>query len=356
MFASRRIALFLFAAMLGLAAPVTWAAPPETKTRPADKTKPPPAATSVIPPQLAKIFAGGVPEGPGDLRAMEKHVRKIAAKVTQATVGIGMRGAGGSGVIVSKDGYVMTVGHVTRQADRDVAIILPNGQAVKGKTLGGNLSVDSGLIKITAKPKGKDGWPYCEMGVSKSLKRGQWCLAAGHPGGFRPNRTPPVRLGRVLRNLSAVIVTDCTIVSGDSGGPLFDMEGRVIGISSRIAGPLDANIHVPVDLYRRDWDRMVKGETWGVMPGRRGGAHLGVMSDATSGKAVIRTVVPGSAADKAGMKPGDVVTKFANHLVSNFPMLAVLIAHKKPGDKVKITVERDGKTLVLQAVLDKRGE
>ena len=79
------------------------------------------------------------------------------------------------------------------------------------------------------------------------------------------------------------------------------------------------------------------------------------MSDATSGKAVIKTVVPGSSADKAGMKPGDIVTKFAGHFVRDFPMLATLIAHRKPGEKVKITVLRAGKTLVLEAVLGKRG-
>jgi len=306
------------------------------------------------PPSLQKIFDGRVPGSVAQIKAMQEHVRAVSAYVTRATVGVKIGSAGGSGVIVTKDGYVLTCAHVTRAANVPVAILLPGGRRVRGKTLGANFGVDAGLIKITDKPKDPAGWPYCPMGKSSTLRRGQWCIATGHPGGFRSNRTPPVRLGRVLRNSSTMIISDCTIVSGDSGGPLFDTAGKVIGISSRIAGPLDANIHVPVDAYTKDWDRLVKGEIWGVRV-RGSGAYLGVMGDRSAKDARIVQVLPGTAAAKAGIKPGDVVKKFDGKKVTDYASLAAMIVKKKPGDKVKLTVQRGKKTVQLEATLGRRG-
>jgi serine protease Do len=303
---------------------------------------------------VARILAGGVPKTPSDVRAMEQHVRKAAAAAMQATVGLRVGGAGGSGVIISADGYVLTAGHVSRDKGRAATIIFPDGKSVRGTTLGANLGVDAGLIRITAKPPA-GGWPYCEMGSSSGLKAGQWCLATGHPGGYRRGRTPPVRLGRVLRSTSTVLVTDCTIVGGDSGGPVFDMQAKVIGISSRIGGSIEANIHVPVNVYRRDWERLAKGDVFGFRGRRSGGAYLGVTAEVEATDARIASVQPGSAAAKAGLKPGDVIVKFNGMAVPDFPHLAMMISRKKPGDKVKLTVKRGKKTIEVQATLGRRG-
>jgi serine protease Do len=300
--------------------------------------------------RLAQILDGGVPRDAEEIRAMERHVRKVAAKVVRATVGVQIGWAGASGVIVSRDGYVLTAAHVSRRANREVTLILHNGRRVKAKTLGANSRVDAGMIRITEKA-GPDGWPYCELGRSASLKARQWCLAAGHPGGYRPGRTPPVRLGRLLRATPRLLLTDCTIVGGDSGGPLFDMAGKVIGISSAIGAPVEANVHVPVDLFRRDWARLAKGEIRGQP---KQSAYLGVVADAESDTARIATVQPGSPAEKAGIRPGDVITKFDGRDVPNFQALAILILKKKPGDKVKITLLRDKKTLTREVVLQER--
>src|SRR5690606_1520398 len=121
-------------------------------------------------------------------------------------------------------------------------------------------SIDSGLMEITD----QGDFPAVEMGDSSKLKRGQWVLALGHPGGFESGRRPVLRLGRILDVEDDAIRTDCTLVGGDSGGPLFDMQGRVIAIHSRIGGPLTANIHVPVNVYKENWDRLAAGEAWGV--------------------------------------------------------------------------------------------
>ena len=116
------------------------------------------------------------------------------------------------------------------------------------------------MVKIGVEGK----YPALEMGNSADLKVGQWVIAIGHPGGFRENRTPVVRVGRILFVSSFVIRTDCTLVGGDSGGPLFDMQGRVIGIHSRIGGlAISENMHVPVDTFREEWARLAAGESYG---------------------------------------------------------------------------------------------
>src|ERR1043166_8191567 len=118
------------------------------------------------------------------------------------------------------------------------------------------------MVKIA---DGKDTkYPFLEMGKSADLKVGQWVIAIGHPDGVRANRGPVVRVGRILVASQFVLQTDCTLVGGDSGGPLFDMEGRVIGIHSRIGGAkIIENMHVPIDTYREEWDRLAAGEEYG---------------------------------------------------------------------------------------------
>src|SRR5262249_29460282 len=194
-----------------------------------------------------------------DLKVIQQQVRKVLDKVLPCTVGVRIGPGQGSGVVVSKDGYVLTAGHVSGPPGRPAVVILPSGKKVKAKTLGVNRGMDSGLIKITEEGE----WPFAEMGKSADLKKGQWCLAVGHPGGFRPDRTPVVRLGRVVTNLKSIVHTDCTLVGGDSGGPLFDLEGKVIGIHSRIGGPVTADPHPPGGTHPHRWGELAQGEAWG---------------------------------------------------------------------------------------------
>ena len=205
-----------------------------------------------------------VPRNPDDLASIEKHVQRVVERVTPAVVGIIVGPGQGSGVIISEDGYVLTAGHVSGKPDQKCTIIMPNGETLKGKTLGQNTGIDSGLVKITdEKAKGRK-FPFLDMGKSIELTKGQWVIAIGHPGGFRLNRTPVVRVGRVLLAEPFLIRTDCTLVGGDSGGPLFDMRGNVVGIHSRIGGKeITENVHVPVDTYRQTWAKLTKGESWG---------------------------------------------------------------------------------------------
>src|SRR5262249_25426950 len=144
-------------------------------------------------------------------------------------------------------------------------------------------------------------------------KKGQWCIATGHPGGFRPGRTPVVRLGRIQEARDMFVRTDCSLVGGDSGGPLFDMQGRVIGIHSRIGGPITANIHVPVDTYRGTWAGLAKAGAGGGRPGSPALStvpYMGTEGDADADQARVPRVVPDSPAEKAGLKVDDVITMF----------------------------------------------
>jgi S1-C subfamily serine protease len=217
-----------------------------------DENKPP----LPLPAVLSKV----APENVEDLRALEKHVQKVLERVLPSVVGVRVGAGQGSGVIVSEDGLILTAGHVSGSANLKAVIHLPDGKELKGKTLGRRRDIDSGMMKITTEGK----YPFLEMGKSSELKKGQWVIAVGHPGGFRANRTPVVRLGRILFVNGSLIRTDCSLVGGDSGGPLFDMQGRVIGIHSRIGpGEITENIHVPIDTFRDTWDRLAKGEVWG---------------------------------------------------------------------------------------------
>src|SRR4051812_10305395 len=178
----------------------------------ADKSKDRPLPAALLKPN---------PENLDDLKAIENHVKEVLAKVIPCTVGLRVGGASGSGVIISEDGLILTAGHVSGQPDRDMTVIMPDGKMLKGKTLGGNATIDSGMCRITESGK----YPFVEMGKAADMKKGDWCIVTGQPGGFRLGRSPVVRYGRILDlNLTrsdAFIRTDNTLVGGDSGGPLF---------------------------------------------------------------------------------------------------------------------------------------
>jgi serine protease Do len=298
-------------------------------------------------------FDKPVPQTVQDLRIIQERVKKVVAKVAPATVGIRFGSAAGSGVIVSKDGYVLTAGHISGEADRRVTVILPDGRRLKGKTLGSNQGYDSGMIRIIDEGE----WPFVEMGDSEKLKKGDWCLALGHPDGYKPGRSPVLRLGRVLSLRKKTIRTDCALVGGDSGGPLFDLNAKVIGIHSRIGSGLSYNIHVPVDTYRDTWDRLVKGEVWG---GRQvdppPGPYIGVILNPDAKECQITRVEKGSPAEKAGLRADDVVLRCDKEKIGNLEDLISLIRQRKPGDKLSLEVRRGTEIVNLKVVVGKREE
>ncbi|MDW8263545.1 MAG: trypsin-like peptidase domain-containing protein, partial [Phycisphaerales bacterium] len=298
--------------------------------------------TKDLPPPPAAILNG--PKSLEDLKVFQKHTRALVERITPATVCLLVGGASGSGVIVSEDGLILTAGHVSGEPNRPITVVLHDGRRVKGMTLGRWSQIDSGMAKITE----PGPWPYCELGVSKDLKPGQWCLAAGHPGGFKNDRPPVIRVGKIGLANAVLIQSDCTLVGGDSGGPLFDMSGKVIGIHSRIGTPLTANIHVPVDTYRETWDQLVKGEKIGETQ-----VWLGVRADVDAKNCRLGEITPDSPAERAGLKAGDVILKFDGTEVASYADMVRQLQKRKPGEEVDLEVRRGDEILKLKVVLGK---
>ncbi|MBT8045364.1 MAG: S1C family serine protease [Verrucomicrobiae bacterium] len=297
------------------------------------------------------------------LKSLQAQVEGVVKNVLPATVSLfsAKSGASGSGVIVSKEGLILTAGHVVRGAE-EMTIIFPNGKQARGEVLGANYTRDSAMIQILDKmPDG--GWPYAEVGKSKGLSTGDLVLALGHAGGYDPVRTPPVRFGRLIaRGPNKFITTDCTLIGGDSGGPLFDLQGRVVGIHSSIGSSLSSNNHASIEGFHQDWKKLVKGDTWG----RLGGSSLldnpdapvlGVMTgESARGGIGIRHVFEGGPAGKAGLRAGDIIRSINGRAIPNLRILHASIAEHKPGDTIKIRVTRGEDSLIRDVKLGRRGD
>ena len=300
---------------------------------------------------LQQAVAKAYPTSLDDLKAIEARVRQTAKQVTPYTVGVRVGSAQGSGVIIGEEGYVLTAGHVAGKPGRDAVVTLHDGREVEAVTLGINQSIDSGLMKITD----PGPWPYAEMADSGGLRPGQWVISTGHPGGFIEDRTAVVRLGRVLFTNDKAICTDCTLVGGDSGGPLFNLDGEVIGIHSRIGMQITTNFHVPIATYHDTWDRLAASEIWGRSLEDESYAEarpmMGVAGNRAGAPCEVSQVFPDSPADQAGIRRGDVITKFDGVPVDNFSELAVHVGKKHPGQKVPVDIRRGEEFLQLEVEL-----
>jgi serine protease Do len=299
--------------------------------------------------RLQKIFQGQAPKDAHDVKAMQKHVQLLIEKLSPATVGVRVRMAQGSGVIINEEGLVLTAAHVIGRPGQKAIILMPDGKEYEATTLGRDRSMDAGMLKIklpeSEEERSKMELPFAEIAEADSVKPGHWCLALGHPGGFDEKRPPVVRLGRVNHKYGDVITTDCTLIGGDSGGPLFDMSGRVIGIHSRIGQQLKHNVHVPIEAYIDSWDRMASSESWGDVPGR---PYIGIRGSEESTDPVVTEVIDGGPASKAGIQPGDVIIQFGEEQIDTFEALQLAVGVRRPGEKVKLIVQREDEKVELQ--------
>lgn len=288
-----------------------------------------------------------------DVRKLEKQIAAVADKAMKSTVALiaEATGASGSGVVSTADGLVLTAAHVIEGVE-EVQVVFPDGKQAKGKVLGANLSKDIGLVKIVD----EGPWPFMERGESKPLKAGDWVIAMGHSTGFDPARPPPVRFGRVVSDGPGnYLTTDCTLIGGDSGGPLFDLEGKVVGINSSIGEALSNNNHAGVDGFKDDWDRLMAGEVWGELEmnplNNLERPVMGInFGPAVRGGGVIVSGVRGPAA-AAGIRPGDVIRTLDGTVIRDGRNLQVLLAKRQAGDKVKVAGIRGGKPFEAEVEL-----
>ncbi len=295
------------------------------------------------------------PENRKDLEAIQSALTGALPKVREATVCIDIGDGSGSGVIVSADGLVMTAAHVSTGVGKAVTVIMEDGRKLKAETLGLVASTDAALVKITE----KGPFPFVGIDRENSTRLGDWVFSLGHSGGFDKDRGSVVRLGRLVRTANTTIQSDCSLIGGDSGGPLFDMEGRLIGIHSRVGQQLQVNMHVPVREFLDNWDRMLASEFIGEGPfaekPRKGSGFLGLATEANAGGGLTVTKVGReSPAEAAGIKEGDVLLKLNGTDLAQREQLQDLVKEMAAGDKVEIQAQRGGKPQTFKFNLGER--
>jgi serine protease Do len=283
-----------------------------------------------------------------DLRQMENHVVELVKRAEKSTVCLRVGRAFGSGVVVTEDGLILTAGHVVGKPGRRVEVTFSNGDRAVGTSLGRDRALDSGMVQL---PKDRK-WPFAPMAPADSFTAGSWCLALGHPGGYDDRRGIVARLGRVIASRKRFIQTDCELVGGDSGGPLFDMRGRVIAVHSRIGESTNFNFHVPATIFKDEWDRLVAGEDFAG----HSGALLGITGKPNpNGPGLVVTKVhEGEPAEKAGIVVGDIVILFESKKVQSLDQLIDFVGEEMPGQTVVIDVLRDGKAQRFRVELGMR--
>lgn len=297
-----------------------------------------------------------------DFKKRESQIKSVVERALPAVVAITSDSpvGTGSGVIVSSDGLILTAAHVTdaiteEGKQKDVVVVFPDGRRAKAEVLGANRSCDAAMVKIT--DPALQEWPFVELGTSDEVAKGTWVIALGQPGGFEADRSPPVRVGRIWgRDNFGAFFTDCTLIGGDSGGPLFDLTGKLIGIHSSIGGALTVNRHVGVDNFHTDWPRLLRGEKWGDLtlgqtdPDR---PVIGADLDPETEHGVrVRSVVEAGPAALAGVREGDVITHFEGVELKNYISFIRMISRQRAGDPVQLRVRREaGEQTDLRLIL-----
>lgn len=257
----------------------------------------------------------------------------------------------GSGFVISADGYVLTNHHVIDGAD-EVKVKLPDRREYTAKVVGSDQQYDVALLKIDAK-----NLPVLRLGNSATLKPGQWVVAIGSPLGLDHSVTAGI-VSATGRSASAeqryvpFIQTDVAINQGNSGGPLLNTRGEVVGINSQIfsmsGGYMGISFAIPIDLAMNAVDQLKK--TGRVSRGQLGVIVQPITSTEAKGLglpdsrgALITQVLEGSPADKAGIEVGDVITAFNDSPINQSSDLPPLVGSLTPGTKAKVKLIREGK-------------
>jgi serine protease Do len=271
----------------------------------------------------------------------------------------------GSGFIVSPDGYVLTNSHVVADAS-EVTVKLTDRREFAAKVIGADKRSDVALIKIAA-----TGLPYVQFGDPSKVRPGQWVIAIGSPFGFENSVTAGVvsATGRTLPDDSGgsfvpFIQTDAAVNPGNSGGPLFDLNGQVIGINaqifSRTGGYMGMSFAIPIDIALNVKDQLLKN---GKVNRSRIGVSVQDMSQSLSQSfgmptphgALVSSVEPQSPGERAGLKAGDIITSVNGRYIDHSYDLPVVISQLTPGTEARLGLWRDRKateTTVRTALLE----
>ncbi len=264
----------------------------------------------------------------------------------------------GSGFIISADGYILTNAHVVDAAD-EVTVKLNDKREFKAKVIGADRRTDIALIKIDA-----SGLPAVKFGDPSKLRVGEWVLAIGSPFGFENTVTAGIvsAKGRSLpqENYVPFIQTDVAVNPGNSGGPLFNMKGEVVGINSQIysrtGGFMGLSFAIPIDVAN---DIAQQLRTSGKVTRGRIGVVIQPLTKelvesfglARLQGALVNSVEKGGPADKAGVEPGDVILRFDGKTVNSSEDLPRIVGVTKPGARVTMQIWRNKAARDVQVVV-----
>jgi serine protease Do len=268
----------------------------------------------------------------------------------------------GSGFIISSDGYILTNNHVVDHADT-VTVRLQDRRTLTAKVIGTDPTYDIAVLKVDA----GGSLPAVSLGDSRSLKPGQWVLAIGSPFGFDYTVTQGIvsavgrNLGQQDQPYTSFIQTDVPINRGNSGGPLFDLQGRVVGVNSQIYSNtgdyMGVSFSIPIDVAMNAVQQ-IKSKGY-VSRGQLGVTMQPVSDDIVkafklengAGAAVV-DVTPGSGAAKAGIQAGDIILSYNGQPLQQAADLPPLVGMTKPGSKVPVEILRNGKKQTLEATIN----
>ena len=305
------------------------------------------------------------PDGGAPDARMEEFMRRFGLPPGMWGQGPGLRGGPaqpargqGSGFIISADGLILTNAHVVRGAQQ-VQVKLPDRREFQAKVLGRDDKTDVAVLKIEA-----SGLPTVPLGSSQAMQPGEWVLAIGSPFGFESTVTAGVvsAKGRSLPDDSSVpfIQTDVAVNPGNSGGPLLNARGEVVGINSQIysrsGGYQGVSFAIPIELATHIKDQLV---AHGKVEHARLGVTVQEVNQAFADSfqlpkpegALVASVEAGGPADKAGLKPGDVILRVDGQAIVASGDLPARISMAKPGERVRLDIWRQGKPDQLTAEL-----
>ena len=285
----------------------------------------------------------------------QKKIGELLPKFEAVTVCLEGGGGSGSGVIINKEGLILTAAHVVaKSADEGMTVRFIDGRTQRCKILGIYNPADAAMAQMI----GENGpYEFAEIASAGATKLGQTVLATGHPGGYDEQRGIPLRIGHICAFAEASYASDAPLIGGDSGGPSFNMAGQVIGIHSNISGDMSVNNDIKIGVFLEHWDSLLAGEKRGgklfepehVPDKLVFGASLIESSDDKPIR--VRSVVPNSPADWAGLKAKDIVIAVNETKVeSSFKLLKSML-DSEFGESFQLTIRRGAQEIVLDVEL-----
>ncbi|MEB3415984.1 Do family serine endopeptidase [Alteriqipengyuania sp. WL0013] len=274
----------------------------------------------------------------------------------------------GSGFLISADGYIVTNNHVIAPGSRnatvdEITVRLADGTEYEAELVGADPASDLAVLKISR----REDFPFVEFGDSANARAGDWVIAIGNPFGLGGTVTSGI-ISAVLRTAGGgaydrYIQTDASINSGNSGGPLFDMSGNVIGINSNILSPSGGNVGIgfaiPAETAQPIVETLMAGRSVergflgiGIRPvDEDTAAALGIPADRGE---IVQSLTPGQPAAAAGLREGDIVLEVNNREVTREQTLSFLVANIAPGTRIPLTIFRDGRERTVNVTVGQR--